>query len=330
MKAIQLEQYNDTLGDLSVIDMPMPIPQKSDALIKIECAGIIPADLLSLEGKYLSQPTLPFVAGIYAVGEVVETGSPENNAMIGMRVFFIPGSDRAGTWAQYALADTNACIPIGDMVTETAMSLGNSVTAVGLLSTAKKHGAQAAVMNASAGSLGRLMNSLALNQNFPLINIVRSEQQAEILRSIGALHIIDQTADDFENQLRIKAVELNATVAFDSIAGDIPQMLMEIMPMGSTIITLGNLSGVPVQINPVQTMMGRQQRFEVFVVSHWMGQLAPDTLMENIGEAAQLSVMLGENNTIRHRLSLEETVATIHEIGTNTSAGMAVIYPNNG
>jgi NADPH2:quinone reductase len=51
------------------------------------------------------------------------------------------------------------------------------------------------------------------------VNIVRSAAQAQILRDLGAVHIVDSTSPDFMSELIEALVATGATLAFDAIGG---------------------------------------------------------------------------------------------------------------
>jgi NADPH-dependent curcumin reductase CurA len=83
----------------------------------------------------------------------------------------------------------------------------------------KREGHTAIVHAAAASNLGQMLCRICLKDGIPLVNIVRSKEQADILRGIGATYIVDSTSPSFQEDL-IKAVsETNATLAFDPIGG---------------------------------------------------------------------------------------------------------------
>jgi hypothetical protein len=52
-----------------------------------------------------------------------------------------------------------------------------------------------------------------------LVNIVRSDEQAKILRNIGARYVVDSTSENFRDELIDALAETGATLAFDAIGG---------------------------------------------------------------------------------------------------------------
>jgi hypothetical protein len=52
-----------------------------------------------------------------------------------------------------------------------------------------------------------------------LVNIVRRAEQAQVLRDLGAVHVVDSSAPDFANRLTDAIRGTGATLAFDAIGG---------------------------------------------------------------------------------------------------------------
>jgi NADPH:quinone reductase-like Zn-dependent oxidoreductase len=91
-----------------------------------------------------------------------------------------------------------------------------------------------------------MINILAREQNFPLINIVRKEEQVKILKDMGAEHVLNSTDEDFLDQLGKLAKKLRATVCFEAIGGKMTGLVMSKMPPKSTCIVYGVLSEQPI------------------------------------------------------------------------------------
>ena len=53
----------------------------------------------------------------------------------------------------------------------------------------------------------------------PLVNIVRSAEQAKILHDLGAKYVLDSTSETFQADLTDAVAETGATLAFDAIGG---------------------------------------------------------------------------------------------------------------
>src|ERR1700732_4606657 len=232
--------------ELSLVKVPVPEPGPDEVLVKVEASPINPSDLGLLVGPAdMSQAkstgsgegvvvrasvpsaALPFLAarldqsmpvGNDGAGTVVKAGSPEApQALKGKTVSMVGGA----MYAQYRLKKVSDCQPLPDGATaaEGASWFVNPLTALGMTETMKREGHKALVHTAAASNLGQMLNRICLKDGIGLVNIVRSAEQADILRKIGAKHIVDSTVPTFMDDLTNALVETGATLAFDAIGG---------------------------------------------------------------------------------------------------------------
>ena len=80
-----------------------------------------------------------------------------------------------------------------------------------MVETMRREGHKALVHTAAASNLGQMLNKICLKDGIALVNIVRSAEQAEILRKIGAKYVVDSTAPTFMDDLTNALVETGAT-----------------------------------------------------------------------------------------------------------------------
>ena len=82
----------------------------------------------------------------------------------------------------------------GTTPAEGASCFVNPLTALGMTETMRREGHKALVHTAAASNLGQMLNKICLKDGIGLVNIVRSKEQADLLRKIGAKHVVDSTA----------------------------------------------------------------------------------------------------------------------------------------
>jgi NADPH:quinone reductase len=126
-----------------------------------------------------------------------------------------------GMYAQYRCADAGMALvlPEGTPARVGASSFVNPLTALGMVETMRREGHTALVHTAAASNLGQMLVRVCLEDGVPLVNIVRKPEQADILRSIGAEHVLDSTSPDFMKQLIAALGQTGARLAFDAIGG---------------------------------------------------------------------------------------------------------------
>jgi NADPH2:quinone reductase len=75
------------------------------------------------------------------------------------------------------------------------------------------------VHTAAASNLGQMLVKICLQDEVPLVNIVRRPEQVVLLRKLGARHVCDSSAATFGADLVRALGETGATLAFDAIGG---------------------------------------------------------------------------------------------------------------
>src|SRR5262245_59782076 len=151
-------------------------------------------------------------------GVVVATGTSDNaQKLLGKTVAVIGGA----MYSQYRSIKAEQCLVLPDGTTpaEGASSFINPLTALGMAETMKREGHKALVHTAAASNLGQMLNKICLADGIDLVNIVRSQAQANVLRALGAGHVCDSTSPAFLQELTTAVAATGATLAFDAIGG---------------------------------------------------------------------------------------------------------------
>ncbi len=100
-----------------------------------------------------------------------------------------------------------------------ASSFVNPLTALGMTETMRREGHSALVHTAAASNLGQMLVKLCQKDGIPLVNIVRKPGQEELLKSLGAEHVLNSTSPTFDADLVTALTATKATLAFDATGG---------------------------------------------------------------------------------------------------------------
>jgi NADPH:quinone reductase-like Zn-dependent oxidoreductase len=160
----------------------------------------------------------PLPAGNEGAGTVVAAGSsPAAQALLGKTVGIAGGA----MYTQYRAIDASACLvlPDGSAAKDGASSFVNPLTALGMLETMRREGHSGLVHTAAASNLGQMLVKLCAKDGVPLVNIVRKPDQEELLRSLGAVHVLNSASPSFEADLVAALKATSATLAFDATGG---------------------------------------------------------------------------------------------------------------
>jgi NADPH:quinone reductase-like Zn-dependent oxidoreductase len=160
----------------------------------------------------------PMPVGNEGGGVVVAAGSsPAAHALLGRTVGFLSGN----AYAQYRTLHVSQCLPMADGTdpADAAAAFVNPLTALGMVETMRAEGHTALVHTVGASNLGLMLNRICLDDGVDLVNIVRKPEHVEQLRSLGAAHVVDSSADSFVDDLTEALRVTRATIAFDAIGG---------------------------------------------------------------------------------------------------------------
>ena len=337
MHALVLHEYCEDIAEaidsLKVEQRSVPALKRGQVLVRIEAAPCNPSDLLLLQGKYGSLKTLPTVPGWEGAGTVVASGGgPLAWWLMGKRVACGQQEDRDGTWAQYVVANAAECIPLKrQLCMEQAASLIiNPLTAMGLLETARRGGHRAAVQTAGASQLGRMLVAMASELTFPVINVVRREAQVELLKSMGAAHVLNSSDDDFVERLGAIAAELQATAAFEAIGGEMTGTLFNVLPEGSTVFVYGALSEAACDnIDPIELIF-RGKTVTGFYLGAWLRERGSLDVLRAASRAQKMLIDGRIETKVQRTVSLEEAVDGLRQYVNHMTDGKLLMMPQTG
>ncbi len=216
---------------------------EDELLVRVEAAPINPSDLGLLLGPsdvstaradgshalvvdiperfrraVASRVGQPMPVGNEGAGTVVAAGSsPQAQALVG-RIVATFGGALYRSYRTVRMSDA-LVLPEGSTAREGASLTVNPLTALAMVGTMRREGHSALVHTAAASNLGQMLVRLCAAEGIPLVNIVRSPAQVDLLRGLGAEHVVDSTTPGFMEALTDALVATGATLAFDAIGG---------------------------------------------------------------------------------------------------------------
>ncbi|MCY3963659.1 MAG: zinc-binding dehydrogenase [Acidobacteria bacterium] len=232
--------------ELALVRVPVPEPGADQVVIRVEASPINPSDLGVLFGPAdvstvrasdgedgpavvadIPKGLARLVAG--RLGQAIPTGnegagvvvaagsSPAAQALIGRTVAVLGGS----MYAEYRLAEVRQCLslPEGTTPAEGASCFVNPLTALGMVETMRLEGHTALVHTAAASNLGQMLQNICTADGVPLVNVVRRPEHEELLRGIGASHVVNLSTETFMADLVAAIADTGATLGFDATGG---------------------------------------------------------------------------------------------------------------
>ena len=247
--------------ELSLADIDMPQPGEDDVVIRVEASPINPSDLGLLFGmadmgtatlsgagsgavltasipeammrQMAARVDQSLPVGNEGAGIVVSAGSSERaQSLMGKTVATLGGA----MYAQYRVTRADQCLllPDGTTAVDGASCFVNPLTVLGMVGTMRLDGHTALAHTAAASNLGQMLVKLCVNEDVPLVNVVRKQEHVELLKSLGATYVCNSSEPDFMANLIDALADTGATLGFDATGGGpLPGQLLTAMEVAA-------------------------------------------------------------------------------------------------
>ena len=237
-------------GGVALCQVPKPEKaQPGHLLIKMKYSAVGHGDKAFLN-RPLPPGSVESMYGIYGasgVGEVIETGENVSEQYLGKNVTIYRSLHNSNTligcWSEYAHIHWLDCVIIPDDAKpeEYSGTLANLVTPYAFRMESLREGHAGIISTAGTSTTGIMMLGIALTLKFPLISIVRNKKGKQLLKSLGATHVVVQEDPNFDTELKDMAMQLNTTAVYDALGGATLNRIIDLLPNRSTIYSYGFL-----------------------------------------------------------------------------------------
>jgi NADPH2:quinone reductase len=293
-------------GAFELREVPDPVPQDGEALVRVRAAGINFLDVLIRRGRYPQMPELPAVLGYELSGELED----------GTRVMALVTT---GGYAEFAAVPRSSLVPLPDgaSFSEGAGFVLTFLTAwVPLTRQVRLGEGQTVLVHAAAGGVGTAAIQVARALGARVVAAVGSAEKLELCRELGAEEAY--VYDDLPDDLRVDLV-------VDPVGGDLfAAAVPRLRPLG-TVVAIGYAGGLWPELQPSQ-LVGRN----VGVQGVYIGRLlrhAPDVIAAATGELLEL----WRAGTIRPVIGAELPLADVEGahalVESRRSVGKVVLVP---
>jgi NADPH:quinone reductase-like Zn-dependent oxidoreductase len=243
MKAIVQDRYGSA-DVLALGDVDMPVPKDDEVLLRVHAAGVDPGVwhlmtgmpyLVRILGYGLRRPKVR-VRGRDVAGRVEAVGKDVTEFRPGDEVFGIC----EGSFAEYACARADKLVPKPANLTfeQAAVVPISALTALqGVRNRGQVQPGQQVLVIGAAGGVGSFAVQLAKVFGAEVTGVC-STTKADLVRSIGADHVVDYTREDFADGTRHWDLILDT-------AGNrpLPQLQRALTPKGTLVLVGGEGGG---------------------------------------------------------------------------------------
>lgn len=206
MKAIRAHKFGGP-ENLQLDEIEDPKMGAGDVLIRVEAAGINPADTYMLGGAYAIVPDLPYIPGGDAAGIVEAVGESVTTLAPGDRVF-------AGTILGFRMQDCYAekvvraaedvrKLPDGVEARQgAALGVPYGTAHYALFARGGAKAGETVFIHGASGAVGTAAIQLAKRAGLRVIGSGGTDRGRKLILDEGADHAVDHTAADYVDEVR--------------------------------------------------------------------------------------------------------------------------------
>ena len=275
MKAIYIRHH----GEIDVLeygDLPDPVPDRGEVLVRLKVAGLNNLDLWVRRGWPGIRIKYPFIPGADGAGEVAGIGPDVDFWHIGDRVVLNPnigcgycnyclsgydnrcriwgmlGETRNGTYAQYVAVPAGNLYPLPDGFDEKSAAAAALVFQTAwhsLISRGKLKAGESVLIVGASGGVNSASIQIAKLAGAVVYAVGSNRKKLDLAEKCGADYLIDRSEE--ENWSKSVYELTNGTgvdVVVDNV-GTTFQQSFRSARKGGRILTVGNTGGAKIEID---------------------------------------------------------------------------------
>jgi NADPH:quinone reductase-like Zn-dependent oxidoreductase len=261
MKAIVQDRYGST-DTLHLRDVDRPVPADNEVLVRIHAASVNAADWHIMRGDpYVARLMGQGMLGLRApkakirgrdfAGPVEAVGSGVRRVSPGDHVY----GEANGAFAEYLCVAEDATERAPANLTfeqAAAVPLAGGTALVGLRDLGKVRAGHQVAINGASGGVGTFAVQIAKVLGAEVTGVC-STRNVDLVRSLGADHVVDYTQDDFTRDAR------RYDVVFDLVGNHpLAKLRRALTSSGTLVLSGGGVSrgGRPSLMGPMRLMVG--------------------------------------------------------------------------
>jgi NADPH:quinone reductase len=321
VKAIQVQKLGGP-EVLELTDLPMPEPKPGQVRLRVQAVGLNFADILNVNGEYLTRARTPFVPGMEMAGVIDALGEGVTGLELGQLVAALG----PGAFAEYAVVHAAAVFPIPTNLNAreaAALPVSYYTAYFALRTLGQAKTGETVLIEAGAGALGTATIQLAKEMGLKIITLASNEEKLELTRSLGADHAFLNTGDYRDLVLEAtggKGVDIMCSI----VGGPGFQDRLTMMASQGRVMVIGNASRESANLTPTALMTKN-----LSVIGVWLTPLVSDAAA--MLEASQFIGPLIASGKVKpivgRAFKLEDSGEAFKFVLSRQNTGKVVIEP---
>lgn len=204
MKAAILTHYDKNGTNLEIRDVPLPVLEDDEVLVRVKAAAVNPLDNMIIHGevKLIVPYKMPLIMGNEFSGIVEKTGKNTTRFKVGDKVYGRMPLKKIGAFAQYAAIEESALALMPDYLSfEEAASIPlTALTAMQAFEIMQVKSGESIFISGGTGSLGAMAIPIAKSLGLHVYTN-GSKENEERVRKLGAERFIDYKKENYVDVL---------------------------------------------------------------------------------------------------------------------------------
>lgn len=224
-------------------EIPTPVPQSGQVLIRIEAASLNFPDLLIVQNKYQMKPDLPFVPGSEYAGVIEALGEGVTHLKVGQSVACLSGTGGFGT---HTLAPAKLCMPLPPgfpAVDAAAFIMIYATSHHALIDRAALKAGETVLVLGAAGGVGTAAIQIAKAAGAKVIAAASTDEKCALCKSLGADETINYTTQNIREVLKTLTGGKGPDVIYDPVGGDFAEPAFRSIAWRGRYLVVGFAAG---------------------------------------------------------------------------------------
>jgi NADPH2:quinone reductase len=246
MRAVVIREFGP-VDTASLGELPTPMPQDNEVLVKVRATAANYVDLLVIGGSYQFLPERPFAPGKLPAGVVMAVGPAVTKLKPGDRVLTMA---EHGGYGEFVAVPETHCYrlpPALSFVDAASMSLVFDTAWFALRDRARCQPGETVLVLGASGGVGLAAIQLAKAMGATVLAGVASADKGDIVRDAGADAIIDLARPDLRDSLREQVYAATgargADIVLDPVGGDIFDAALRAVAWRGRVVVIGFAAG---------------------------------------------------------------------------------------
>ena len=273
MKAWLIDDFKG-IGGLRLADVPDPVPQSDEVVLRVHYAALNPADRYLAENLYPAKPRLPHILGRDGMGTVTAVGSGVRDLRVGDRRAILRGQvggNQPGTFAERVAVPAQDLVemPAGWSEPETAGATLVYLTAYQALTMWGPLPPSAVVLvTGASGGVGVASVQLAATMGYKVLGLSRNPEKSRRLEQLGATATFNPEDPKWRQTVKTLLAPSRVDLAIDNIGGKLLPEVIDTLGEQGRVSVVGRLAG-PVPSFNTATLFFRRLRLGGVAVGAW-------------------------------------------------------------